>query len=145
MMSTTEILERFKIIEKSKHLTTQFKKRYGTPFTIIKTAIRGHMAKQASVIFIKKLTKDYIFKRVVFLKDDDGDVWAFFPDTFDERTGYYMSYAHIGQHSECALEYAMECEPINDKYYCYALIEELEGRDYLLEIVTKKAIEDLVV
>ena len=54
---------------------------------------------------------------VIFLIDKDGtDVFAYFPnEEYDDQ--YKTCYAHVGQHSACSEEYAMECEIATEAQY----------------------------
>jgi hypothetical protein len=60
-------------------------------------------------------------------KDSDNEVFAFFPD---EK----MSYAHIGQHSACSIEYVNECKPATREQY-EPLAQELRSIGYELNII----------
>lgn len=55
---------------------------------------------------------------VIFLieKDSENDVFAYFPQQKE-------CYAHIGQHSKCSEEYAMECKKAKHYQYYELLIE----------------------
>ena len=60
-------------------------------------------------------------KFLIHSEDEDNTVFALFP-TLKESLNCVLSYAHIGQHSECSLEYARECyeatrEQYNDLYH----------------------------
>lgn len=65
------------------------------------------------------------FVKVHFRKDQDGNVFAFFPE-LEGSPGLKSCYAHIGQHSSCAEEYAFqECK--------YATLAE--SKDLINELV----------
>jgi len=72
-----------------------------------------------------------------------GEVFAFFPELRDNNHSFTMftSYAHIGQHSACHVDYAKECKKA--QYNEYAdLLRELIGQGYKdLQIMTKQEIE----
>ena len=40
-------------------------------------------------------------------KETQKEIFAFFP-FLKESPGCYLSYAHLGQHSQCCLDYALE-------------------------------------
>lgn len=73
---------------------------------------------------------------VIFLieKLDENEfpqTFAFFPE---EKYSYrddniFMSYAHIGQHSACHIEYANACKPAAKEQY-NDLLQELIGQGY---------------
>lgn len=64
------------------------------------------------------------------------DLFAFFPE-FKDRNGYFASYAHVGQHSDCCILYAKEAR--NAKPHEYEeLKKELEQIGY--NLIIKKRI-----
>lgn len=78
---------------------------------------------------------------VIFLMESgngsDGlTPFAFFPnDRYNHHErGVFTSYAHIGQHSACHIDYAKECEPATPEQYS-ELKTELEGIGYKLNIL----------
>lgn len=77
--------------------------------------------------------------RVKFLihpEDETRTVFALFTD-LKEGTNTVLSYEHVGQHSQCSLEYADECyEAAPDKYE--ALHKELTNLvGYDLEVINE--------
>jgi hypothetical protein len=73
---------------------------------------------------------------VKFLKDEDGEVFAYFPQLKFDNQGNRTCYAHIEQHSACNAEYAAECEPA--LFSAYAdLYQELTGIGYDLKVLNK--------
>jgi hypothetical protein len=77
-------------------------------------------------------------ERVIFLYEKDStDVFAFFPDMI-EYDNFYNSYAHIGQHSCCALDYAKECQEakVSD---ILPLYQELTQIGYDIKTTSKNA------
>ncbi len=76
--------------------------------------------------------------KVVFLIDapleneENKSVFAFFPELL-ENNNCALSYAHIGQHSECSFDYAKECLKANESDY-NDLKKELESCGYNLEV-----------
>ena len=71
------------------------------------------------------------------------NVFAFFPkenyNSFEPNT--FMSYAHIGQHSGCHIDYANECKEANYNEYS-DLLRELIGQGYKdLQILNKQEIK----
>lgn len=78
---------------------------------------------------------------VVFLMENTDEntqqVFAFFPNYFYNKELYkttFTSYAHIGQHSACHIDYAKECKPANIEQY-QALKNELESIGYKLNVL----------
>lgn len=71
-------------------------------------------------------------------KDFDKDVFAFFPKEkykgTHERYIIRMSYSHIGQHSDCHIDYANESRPAT-KEEREDLIKELESIGYNLNTI----------
>jgi hypothetical protein len=47
------------------------------------------------------------------------------------------SYAHIGQHSACTVEYAKTLVPVTNVNECKDLIKELKGLGYKLKVLNK--------
>lgn len=76
---------------------------------------------------------------VIFYREigSDGIVFAFFPkEKFDFR-GNFASYAHIGQHSACSLDYVKDramCEPCESESEFADLKRELESLGYNLKV-----------
>lgn len=58
--------------------------------------------------------------------DFEPSVFAFFPDDKYSHTdnGLFNSYAHLGQHSACHIDYANECTESKKEEYA-ALLNEL--------------------
>lgn len=77
-----------------------------------------------------------------FYVHPDGGVFAYFPHT-DERGGYKLSYAHIGQHSACHPSYVAECRLATPEEY-EPLFEELVSIGYDVLIQHKSASVDLL-
>jgi hypothetical protein len=74
-------------------------------------------------------------------KDIGGDVFAFFPEEREsDEEGLFTSYAHVGQHSGCHVNYAKECKEANYNEY-QDLLKELIDLGYNLEIVNKQKVE----
>ena len=92
---------------------------------------------KTKVIF--KIEKDFDKNR----KDTfiENHVFAFFPEeTFAQDNKIKTSYAHIGQHSACHVDYADECKEA--KYNEYAdLLKELIGQGYNLDVLNNQEIE----
>jgi len=78
--------------------------------------------------------------KVKFLKEIGGNVLAYFPQLRYARNGYRNDlktcYAHIGQHSACASEYAKKCVPATPEEY-NDLKNELISLGYTLNILNK--------
>jgi len=62
---------------------------------------------------------------VKFLKDIDGDVYAYFPQLNERRNSvaYKTCYAHVGQHSACHVDYMKECKLATALEYADLLAE----------------------
>lgn len=75
--------------------------------------------------------------KVVFLKDEEGDVFAYFP--FEEWcNGTMTCYAQVGQHSACHPFYAKKCKEAKKADF-QPLLNELISIGYNdLEIISKK-------
>jgi hypothetical protein len=71
---------------------------------------------------------------VQFLIDNEGDVFAYFPDLAFDMKGNNTSYAHIGQHSACSPDYSKECVKATPEQY-KDLEQELIGLGYNLNIL----------
>lgn len=87
------------------------------------------------------MEKDTHKTTVSFLIEQiEGDlkrnVFAFFPkEKYNNiEPNVFMSYAHLGQHSGCHLDYANECEKATPEQYA-DLQKELEGLGYNLTIL----------
>lgn len=76
---------------------------------------------------------------VIFRKDEDGDIVAFFPATLgDEGPGRMDCYAHVGQHSIATKLYYNSTVAAKPSEYA-DLLKELRGiyDDYRLEVLEK--------
>jgi hypothetical protein len=83
------------------------------------------------------MKKDNFKTKVVFLFDHENehecpDVYAYFPEKHP-KDGFFTAYSHIGQHSQCCLDYAKESRPATIEEYA-DLKTELESIGYILEI-----------
>jgi hypothetical protein len=73
----------------------------------------------------------------------DQGVLAYFPQInwtgrmTREANKTKRSYAHMGQHSACSVDYAKSLEEITDERECIDLINELKGIGYDLKILNK--------
>lgn len=75
--------------------------------------------------------------KVKFLLDTDqpAQIFAFFPDDkYNDNPNLFTSYAHIGQHSACHIDYANECKPASQEQYT-PLLKELTQIGYKLKIL----------
>lgn len=82
------------------------------------------------------MTKDSV--KVVFRVDDDGDVFALFPDEMADNQGHCVTYAHVGQHS--AADYVLclqRSRPATVEEY-RKLAEELRQIGYQLQIRSRR-------
>lgn len=82
--------------------------------------------------------------KVIFRKDKEGNVIAFFPEARVNR-GNVMSYMHIGQHSEASYGFYMETKNATKEEYS-PLLQELTKVYHDCTLVVKKKIhyDDLV-
>ena len=64
------------------------------------------------------------------------DVFAYFVDEIADYEGNHTSYAHIGQHSACCIEYAKESRQAKHSEYL-PLFNELRSIGYHIEVVSK--------
>ena len=80
----------------------------------------------------------FIKTKVVFLYNDDkesSDIFAFFPEQqYGIGAAHFDSYAHIGQHGACDIDYARESRKATPDEY-KDLKTELESIGYNLEIL----------
>lgn len=72
---------------------------------------------------------------VIFRKESNGDIVAFFPYEIADLTGCIACYAHVGQHSAAALEYYRETRPCT-LAECADLMTELQSIGY--ELITRQ-------
>jgi hypothetical protein len=71
----------------------------------------------------------------LFERNSNTEVFAFFPEMdYNDTPGLKSCYAHIGQHSACHIDYAVECKPAGPEHY-QQLKEELENIGYELEVI----------
>lgn len=85
--------------------------------------------------------RDNKYTAVKFLiEKPEGDlpcqVFAFFPNDIYTHTsrGTFTSYAHVGQHSPCHIDYANECKEATPEQYA-DLKSELESIGYKLKVL----------
>ena len=72
---------------------------------------------------------------VLFRVDDDGDVTAVFP-TLPANPGFWVCYAHVGQHGECSREWYRTTRPAREPEYA-PLKRELEQIGYRLKVMKR--------
>jgi hypothetical protein len=86
--------------------------------------------------------------KVIFFKEKDGEVFAYFPDLTADSRGNKTSYSHNGQHSACSKEYLIGREMATLNEY-FPLLEELKQQGYTnLEVLNenpekKKTLSDI--
>lgn len=75
--------------------------------------------------------------RVIFRKEEDGEICAFFIDNV-EQNGHVLCYSHIEQHCTASLSYmiqkTMPCESMEEYKDLY---DELIIRGYNLKVVLR--------
>lgn len=83
--------------------------------------------------------------RVIFRKDrKSGEVIAFFPESYNKRTGKMLCYAHIGQHSEADIIYYWTTKKASPEEYRNLFIElqniygRINGGEKPLQLVTRQ-------
>ena len=78
---------------------------------------------------------------VKFYVEPDNGILAFFPQINYCKPRYgnktKMSYAHMGQHSACNVDYVKDLKPSTDLSACLDLISELNNVGYELKILNK--------
>lgn len=72
---------------------------------------------------------------VIFRKESNGNIVAFFPYEIADLNGNISCYAHIGQHSAASLEYYRGTKPCTPAEYA-DLLTELQSIGY--ELITRK-------
>lgn len=78
------------------------------------------------------MTEDVV--KVIFRIDDDGDVYALFPDVPADDQGHCTTYAHVGQHSAADYNHCIaKSRPATVEEYT-PLAEELKQIGYQLQI-----------
>lgn len=75
-------------------------------------------------------------------KEAGKEIFAFFP-FLKESTGFYLSYAHLGQHSECSIAYAIESREatLNEAQGLYKELVSIGYND--LEIISFESLKSL--
>ena len=66
---------------------------------------------------------------VIFFKENEGEVFAYFPNITADNRGNKTCYSHIGQHSACSKEYLIGRELATTEEYT-PLLEELRQQGY---------------
>lgn len=77
---------------------------------------------------------------VIFYKDDQGIVHAVFPQ--QENGEYYGSYTHIGQHSDCSMEWISDLQLATEEDYQGLASELTDKVGYNLKVINQE-IRDL--
>jgi len=73
------------------------------------------------------------------VKGEIKSVFAYFPNLLGAKRRTGLSYARIGQHSDCHPEYAAECRDASFNEYCHTLLPELISIGYKdLRILNKE-------
>ena len=82
--------------------------------------------------------------KVIFRKNKDGEVIAFFPE-FHVQRGNIMSYMHIGQHGEASLDFYYSTKKANAQEY-EPLLNEVKAvyDDCILTVRQKLSYKDLL-
>lgn len=85
------------------------------------------------------MKKDNFKTDVVFRKDKNGDITAYFPYVMANFKGDVVCYAHVGQHSSADYLYCIQKEkPARRIEYCY-LKKELTNLGYNLRVIKKRS------
>jgi len=86
------------------------------------------------------MKRDNYKTNVVFLKELDGEVFAYFLNENYNKELYgnrvKVCYRHIGQHGSCDVDYAIDCDLASKEEY-KDLKEELESIGYNLNVLEK--------
>ena len=82
--------------------------------------------------------------KVIFRKNKNNDVIAFFPEA-RVNYGNIMSYMHIGQHSEASYQFYTETKKADESEY-NSLLDELKSiyDDCILVVKQRLCYDDLV-
>lgn len=89
-----------------------------------------------------KRSKETPKTKVLFLYNEaNEDLFAFFPE-LKEKENTFLAYSHIGQHSECHIEYAKESKEVTELQYM-DLYNELTNSGYNLQLTNKSVLETL--
>jgi len=67
--------------------------------------------------------------KVLFLIEDETEVFAFFPEMKEDEPDGFLPYSHVGQHCKCHIDYANECKEAIFSQYA-DLLKELIGQGY---------------
>ena len=75
-------------------------------------------------------------------KEAGKEIFAFFP-FLKESPGFYLSYAHLGQHSECSIAYALESREasLNEAESLFSELVSIGYND--LEIISFESLKSL--
>tara|TARA_R110000772_G_scaffold47429_3_gene108417 strand:+ start:237 stop:485 length:249 start_codon:yes stop_codon:yes gene_type:complete len=68
-------------------------------------------------------------KFLISIEGDTEDLYAFFPDEVSDAKGNLTAYSHVGQHSGCCIEYALQSTEATKTEYT-DLLQELESIGY---------------
>lgn len=71
---------------------------------------------------------------VIFYKEGDGEIMAYFPLENFDLAGNKTSYAHIGQHSACSPDYVKDLPVAAEREYT-ELYNELTELGYKLKVI----------
>mgnify|MGYP003343863185 FL=1 len=66
---------------------------------------------------------------VIFFKEKEGEVFAYFPNLTADSRGNMTCYSHEGQHSSCSREYLIGREVATPEEYT-PLLQELKQQGY---------------
>lgn len=83
------------------------------------------------------MEQDKKYTDVIFYRDnqDRWDIFAFFPkENYSHDPKVKTSYAHIGQHSACHIDYLKQCTIVKDPGEYKNLFNELENIGYKLKV-----------
>lgn len=75
---------------------------------------------------------------VIFFKENDGEVFAYFPNLTADQRGNMTCYSHTGQHSACSKEYLIGRELATPEEFT-PLLNELKDQGYQnLKVLNEK-------
>lgn len=89
------------------------------------------------------MEKDTEVTKVIFRKEDDGEILAVFPALIAQPHSNYCScYAHVGQHSSMMVDYFYNTKPVHNPAEYADLKVELESLGYNLKVYKRMSRKD---
>jgi hypothetical protein len=86
------------------------------------------------------MKKDNFKTDVIFRKEKDGDICAFFPYEIGDSKGNITCYSRVGQHSAACWEYFLnDTKPCKSPNEYNNLFVEIESLGYNLNIIQRRS------